>query len=95
MAGVTPRLLNEAVDGRPEGAVYIGRGSPLGNPFVVGAGMSRGEAIAAYEGWLARQPELLELAASLRGLDLVCHCWPRQCHGEIIYRLANGHRPPI
>jgi len=35
-AAVLPRILNKHTHGIPAGAVYIGRGSPWGTPFVIG-----------------------------------------------------------
>lgn len=42
-------VLNKHCCGIPEDAVYIGRGSKWGNPFVIGRHGTRAEVIAKYE----------------------------------------------
>lgn len=75
---------------------YIGRGSPLGNPFVIGKDGSREQVIAKYRVWLNEQimrknPVVLEelnrlgnKAIDEKGLALQCFCYPKPCHGEVI-----------
>ncbi len=84
-----PRILNKHVHGIPKGAYYIGRGSPLGNPFVIGRDGTRDEVCDKYEVWIDRQTQLLPLIASLKGRDLVCFCFPKRCHGLTVRRRAN------
>ena len=67
-----PKVLNKRVDSIPPGAVYIGRPSIWGNPFVIGKDGSRDGVIAKYEAWLLSQPGLLNQLAQLRGKDVVC-----------------------
>lgn len=72
----------------PRPWVYIGRGTPLGNPFTVA---EHGEqALPRYRRWLwdrirESDPRVLE---ALRGLTprhhLVCSCAPRPCHGDVV-----------
>jgi len=74
----------------PPGAVYIGRGSPWGNPFRVGKDYARGDAITAYEALITSHPEIIEdIKRELKDKDLVCFCKPRACHGDILLRIAN------
>ena len=80
---------------------YVGRPSPLGNPFTLSARRSRDEAIALYRGWLGdkvRQGDpavcgeldrLYELA-SLGSVCLVCWCHPLPCHAEVIRETLAG-----
>lgn len=75
---------------------YIGRGSPLGNPFIIGKDGSREQVIAKYRVWLNEQimrknpivlDELNRLgnkAIDEKGLVLQCFCYPKPCHGEVI-----------
>lgn len=75
---------------------YIGRGSPLGNPFVIGKDGSREQVIAKYRIWLNEQimrknPVVLDelnrlgnKAIDEKGLALQCFCYPKPCHGEVI-----------
>lgn len=74
----------------PEDSVYIGRPSIFGNPFVIGRDGNREEVIAKYRMHLDFNPDLKVLAYQmLRGKDLVCHCAPLACHGDILLKIAN------
>lgn len=78
--------------------VYVGRGSPLGNPFPIDvrAGQTRRLVIQAYREWLRDRIKegdkkvcdaLNDIAnASLNGkaVNLVCFCHPHDCHARII-----------
>ncbi|MDJ0276274.1 DUF4326 domain-containing protein [Sphingomonas sp. 2R-10] len=86
------RILNKRVGGVPAGAVYIGRGSKWGNPFVIGRDGNRAEVIAKYGRWLRTQHQLLRALDELRGRDLVCFCAPLACHGDLLRWLANATR---
>ncbi len=80
-----PRVLNKYRDGKPPGAKYIGRGSPYGNPFIVGVHGTRDECCDRFE---AEVLPTLDVEA-LRGCDLWCYCAPRRCHGDSILIKAN------
>lgn len=87
----TPKVLNKKqLRGPVPNAVYIGRPSIWGNPFVLGKDGNRADIIAKYEGWLAQQPHLMAQLPRLRGRHLVCWCAPQPCHGDILLRLANA-----
>lgn len=73
-------------------AVYIGRGSMWGNPFVIGKDGTRDEVCEKHQaklwadtqaGWVT-----LEQLASLHGKSLICHCAPRRCHGHTLKMAA-------
>ena len=83
-----PKLFNKNRDQIPPEAVYIGRGSKWANPFHIGPDGTRTEVVAKYEQWLQESP-LLAQVGELAGKDLVCHCAPRACHGQVLMRLAN------
>lgn len=71
-------------------AVYIGRGSPFGNPFVIGKDGDRDEVCDKYESMLLNNPQFIaQVKAELKGKDLVCFCAPKRCHGDILLRVAN------
>lgn len=71
-------------------AVYIGRGSPYGNPFIIGLDGDRSTVIRKYEAWVMQQPELLEkIKTELKGRDLKCFCAPNACHGDVLIKIAN------
>lgn len=66
----------------PRDAVYIGRGSPYGNPFVIGKHGTREEVIERYEREVLPTLDV----EPLRGKHLVCFCAPKACHGDAIMR---------
>jgi len=78
-----------------KGAVYIGRPSVLGNPFVLKSESDRSAVLVRYKEWfdrmLERKPPLfmraleeLEEKARAGNLVLGCFCAPRACHGDVI-----------
>lgn len=70
--------------------VYIGRGSPWGNPFVIGEHGTRAEVIAKYEESIKSRPGMLQrIRTELRGKILGCWCAPKPCHGDVLARIAN------
>ncbi len=84
-----PRVLNKKTHGLPAGAVYIGRPSKWGNPFVIGKHGSRDQVVAQYERYLLASRSLTASLHEQRGKDLVCWCAPCACHGDVLVRLAN------
>lgn len=85
-----PKVYNKYHKDAPEGAIYIGRPSPWGNPFVVGKDGTREQCIELYREWMMYQPKLRErMRSELRGRDLICFCAPKACHGDIILEIAN------
>ena len=87
-----------------QGAHYIGRGSPLGNPFVMRdkSDAERNRVCDAYEAWLAEQVasnnprvlgelrKLYVLAKRPQGVVLGCFCAPKRCHGDSIKRFLES-----
>jgi hypothetical protein len=78
--------------------VYIGRGTPWGNPFPIGlggTGDSREVVIEKFRdyffGELVPDPEKHKALLSLRGYRLGCHCKPLACHGDIIAAYLNSY----
>lgn len=75
---------------------YIGRGSPLGNPFPIQAGATRKTVIEAYTTWLSEKiinsdPKVIneldrlhKIAVNSGMLKLQCFCAPKPCHGDVI-----------
>ena len=68
--------------------VYIGRGSPLGNPYAIGEYGDRDEVIRkyAYDFPLRYRTEAKFRQAVLEceGKRLGCFCKPKNCHGDVI-----------
>jgi hypothetical protein len=84
-----PTVLNKKLHGVPTGAVYIGRPSIWGNPFVIGKDGTRDEVIAKFEAHIRRKPDLLGQLHKLADKDVVCWCAPARCHGDVLIRMAN------
>jgi hypothetical protein len=73
----------------PDGAVYVGRPSKWGNPYLIGEHGDRDEVIRRFEEHLLRTPDLMAALPELRGRDLVCWCAPKPCHADVLMRYAN------
>lgn len=80
---------------------YIGRPSPLGNPFShmdlahTIKCSSRQEAVDKYEQWLRQEiakPQSIvraALKAIPKDANLVCWCAPLACHGDVIKKIIE------
>ena len=75
--------------------VYVGRPSPLGNPFVLGRDGDRDTVVAKYRRWLHANLDNPEVKRALHDLlyqarqgplELVCWCAPQACHADVIRR---------
>lgn len=97
-----PRIWNRHHGPAPLPYIYVGRGSPLGNPYPVELqpGETRLQAaqriLGLYRRWLhAELGKSLEAREALADItadhNLVCSCWPGPCHAEVIVR-AWRHR---
>lgn len=81
-------LNRKQLDKWPAGAVYIGRGSPLGNPYVIGEHGDRNAACDLYADHITYKIMQADpvILTSLLGLKadthLVCSCAPARCHGS-------------
>lgn len=86
------KVLNKRIDGVPPGAVYVGRPSVWGNPFVIGRDGTRQEVVAKYRAYLLSNTALMTRLHELRGKHVVCWCAPEACHGDVLVELANKGR---
>ena len=88
------RVLNKRlVGGRGE---YVGRPSPLGNPFKLERESDRESVIERYEVWLREKirtrdrlvcdelNRLFKIAQNSGVLELLCWCAPKRCHADVI-----------
>ena len=90
-----PRLHNTYHKTAPPGSVYIGRGTPWGNPFVIGKHGTRDEVCDKFDAYLLTKPYLIaRIKKELKGKDLVCCCKPARCHGETLLQIANEPKVP-
>lgn len=83
---------------------YIGRPSPLGNPFKIPLDGNREEVIKKYREWLEKEIEKtyansrarralfdLYILAKTTNIELECWCAPQACHGDVIKEfIENG-----
>lgn len=77
-----------------ENGVSISRGTPWGNPFVIGKDGNREEVIEkyrvyAYAKWVEDQGYGIDWLEPLRGKDLVCYCAPLACHGDVLLEMIG------
>ncbi len=79
-----PRVHNRHARTAPPGAVYVGRGSPWGNPFRIGADGTREEVCDRFEAEILPTLDVRPLI----GRHLVCYCAPARCHGDALLRAA-------
>lgn len=82
-------------------SVYVGRGSPLGNPFVMHNESMRKEVCEKYETFFNKEkkaegsPVRTELMVLLKRmldgekLNLQCFCKPRRCHADTLAASLN------
>lgn len=86
-------VLNKHKHGIPDGAIYIGRGSKWGNPFIMGKDGNRDDVCNKYTAFLHTQLDngsvTIEELASLKGKQLVCFCAPLRCHGDTLIEAAD------
>ena len=90
-----PRVWNKHHKNAPADAVYIGRGSPWGNPFSHKTNTqakhiveTREQAIKLFEEALSESDKTL-IRQELKGKHLLCFCSPLACHGDVLLRIAN------
>lgn len=85
-------VLNKHKDRIPPDAIYIGRGSRWGNPFVIGKHGDRAAVCSQYKELLWNQIKenkvSLQDLAALKGKSLVCFCAPLSCHGHVLESAA-------
>ena len=78
-----------------KGAVYIGRGSPLGNPFIMHTEDERDIVCDQYDQWFREQIKIknpvvinelkrIKQLALKQDVILGCFCAPKRCHGSTI-----------
>ena len=82
------KVLNRHRDIIPENAIYVGRGTPFGNPF---KDEDRNLCLLKFRAYLESDCSLMSrVRVELKGHDLVCSCVPyKRCHAEILLEIAN------
>lgn len=85
----------------PNGAVYVGRPTIWGNPFVpmFNSLEYRRLEVERYRVWLSMDPSFRpfisrpspDMVQGLRGKDLACWCpLDQPCHADVLLELANA-----
>ena len=78
--------------------VYFGRARRgeagyFGNPFRIGNGVSREDAVERFQAYFAdrieKDSEFRRRVLALRGKRLGCFCKPNACHGDVIADWLN------
>jgi hypothetical protein len=96
MQTVVVNIHKEAFD------VYIGRvgrgqDGYFGNPFRIGDGISREEAVKRFQRYFVerteKEPEFERRILALKGKRLGCFCKPKACHGDVIVDWLNKMEP--
>ena len=67
--------------------VYIGRGSPFGNPFRIGDDGDRAQVLVKYRTYFNQRltdQSFRDKVLELKGKVLGCWCKPLTCHGDVI-----------
>lgn len=82
----TPKVWNLRHKNHPKSAVYCGRGSPYGNPYIAGQHGSRDMVCDKFEEFVLPDLDV----SALRGKDLLCWCAPLRCHCDSILLKANA-----
>jgi hypothetical protein len=81
-----PRVWNARKKNAPLNVVYVGRGTPWGNPFVMGKDGGRDEVCDRFEREVLPTLDVTPLI----GQDLLCWCAPLRCHADALLRAASG-----
>lgn len=81
---------------------YIGRGSPLGNPYVIGKDGTRDEVIEKYKFYINNKilekdkivcDELNKIYKTAKSYDVTLECFCKgfneSCHGDVIKKLIE------
>lgn len=78
--------------------VYIGRGTPWGNPFAISYddGPDRDDVIEKYREFfnekITKDETFKRGILGMRGLRLACFCKPSPCHGDVIADYLNTYQ---
>lgn len=85
-----PKVYNIQMGRVPKHAVLVDRSTVWGNPYRMRGEDTRDTVITQFEIYaMRRMQEEPEWLTPLKGKDVVCHCAPKRCHGDILVRLAN------
>lgn len=84
-----PKVFNKHGGRHPNDAVYVGRPSKWGNPYLIGSHGNREECVDKFRDYIKGNPALLKALGELKGKNLVCWCAPKACHADVLLEMAN------
>lgn len=87
-----PKVYNKHHKNAPIDAVYVGRPTKWGNPYILHKDGNRAEVLVKYKDYInsSGATELRrEAVKELKGKNLVCWCAPKDCHADILLRIVN------
>ena len=82
--------INTAAPAAAQAAVFVGRGSRWGNPYLIGRDGTRTEVLRKYAQYILDDPSFITDVKALQGQTLACYCAPRQCHADLLAELADA-----
>ena len=95
------QITNKKVDKSDSNTFYCGRPSVLGNPFEMESELDRNIVIDEYKKWLEDKLNVGDITISNRistmivhykshgELKLMCWCYPKRCHCEVIKEILE------
>ena len=84
-----PKVWNKRDPNIPKDAVYVGRPSKWGNPFIVGRDGNREQVVEKFRQHFIDLFWREQIQEELKGKDLVCWCAPKPCHADVLLKIAN------
>ena len=79
----------------PKGALYVGRPTPLGNPFPIAGRDTREDVIAMYFIWFHLMLDVNDfywnVCQASQATAFVCWCAPEACHADVIAEYLSTH----
>ena len=72
----------------PSNGTLVDRRTKWGNPFEIGKDGNRRQVIEKFRQSITPEFEQ-EIKTELCGKDLLCHCKPKACHGDVLFEIAN------
>jgi hypothetical protein len=90
---MTPKRIQRKRTGgwrMPDNAIYVGRPTKWGNPFVMQDKETREDVVQAYANLIDPATATL-IRQELRGKDLACWCpLDQPCHADVLLEIANS-----
>jgi hypothetical protein len=85
-----PKVWNKRDPNVPRDAVYVGRPSKYGNPFIIGRDGNREQVVEKFRQHYIDNFWREQIQTELKGKDLVCWCAPLACHADVLLEIANA-----